>query len=97
MINIHDIIELIASKGSLQELFWQTLCGEDLVLARSTGCGSPQELEMEKKKKEERRLKAEKTQQSDLWKNEKRRRLRVSLDMLCVLGSGRRKRRIRRR
>ena len=37
----------------LEERFWNTLQGEDLALARSAGCSSSAELELEKRKKED--------------------------------------------
>ncbi|CAJ1365735.1 unnamed protein product [Effrenium voratum] len=58
---------------STQEAFLQTLRGEDLLLARATGCSGPADLEREKQKKKEREKKAQEAQKHDLWQQEKKR------------------------
>ena len=49
-----------------EERFWNTLQGEDLTLARSVGCSSLAELELEKRKKEEKQRRMEERLQASM-------------------------------
>lgn len=55
---------------SQQELFWDSLYGEDLALAKATGCSCAADLEREKQKKQERQAKADAAQRQNLRENE---------------------------
>eukprot|EP00435_Cladocopium_sp_Y103_P031084 s577_g7.t2 len=59
-----------AATVSQQELFWDSLYGEDLQLARATGCSCAADLEREKQKKQERQAKADAAQKQNLRENE---------------------------
>lgn len=59
-----------AAMMSQQELFWDSLYGDDLKLARATGCSCAADLEREKQKKQERQAKADAAQRQNLRENE---------------------------
>jgi len=58
---------------SQQEAFWNTLYGDDLLLAKSTNCSCQEDLDREKKALEERTRKAEANKQRQLEENERKR------------------------
>ncbi|CAK9016931.1 unnamed protein product [Durusdinium trenchii] len=65
---------------SVQDAFLKTLHGRDLEIARSLGCASQEELDIEKRKLEERKAKAEIAQKKNLRDNEWKRQCEINYE-----------------